>query len=276
MSSTEFSWKNEQGWKIYAQDWAPPGKTVGAVALVHGLGEHTGRYRRVAEMLNQAGYALTGFDLPGHGQSEGSRGYASYDGILNDIDCLLREISQRYPGRPRFLYGHSLGGALVLYYTLKRRPELRGVVASSPGLAPGTRVSPATLLSAKVMARLAPAFRLNNGLDLTNLARDPAVIQAYTTDRLVHPYISARLGLDLITKGAWVQEHAAEFPLPLLLFRGSADRLVSAQAIATFVKAVPQARLTYKEWEGFYHETHNEPEKQQVLQYMIDWLNQHL
>lgn len=272
MSHTEFCWQNAQGLKIAAQDWQPEGAIHGAVALVHGLGEHTGRYAHIAQSFNAAGYALTGFDLTGHGGSDGPRGHASYDSTLDDIACLLEEVADRYPEQPCFLYGHSLGGALVLYYALKRRPNIKGVIATSPGLAPSIPLPGAKLALAKVMARLAPSLTLANGLDLNNLSHDAAVIQAYTDDPLVHERVSARLGMDLLNCGVWIQAHAAEFPLPLLLMVGSDDHLVSTDAIAAFARAMPQEKLTYKVWEGLFHEIHNEFQKQQVIGYMIDWL----
>lgn len=272
MGHSDFSWQNAQGLKIIAQDWKPETAIRGAVALVHGLGEHAGRYEAVAQALNTAGYALTGFDLPGHGRSDGPRGYASYDQILNEIDCLLEEVARRYPDQPRFLYGHSLGGGLVLYYALKRRPALSGVIATSPVMATGTPQPKFKLLLAKVMSRLYPTLTLNNGLDLNNLSHDRAVIQAYQADPLVHPLITAKLGQDILDCGQWTLAHAAEFPLPLLLAVGSEDKIVSTAAIQAFAQAVPQDKLTYKVWEGLYHETHNEPQKQQVLAFMIAWL----
>lgn len=274
MSSSEFSWQNKDGLNIHAQDWKPDGSIRGAVALVHGLGEHAGRYQHVAQALNQAGYAMTGFDLPGHGRSGGTRGHASYDGIVTDIDRLLAEVQKRYPGVPVFLYGHSLGGALVLYYTLKCQPKLAGAIVTSPGLATGTPLPASKLLMAKVMARLAPAFTLDNGLDVSNLSHDPEIAKMYKADPLVHPRISARLGLDLLTRGAWIQAHAAELSIPLLLEQGSDDYLVSPPATAAFAQAAPTDKVTFKVWQGLFHETHNEVEKKQVLQFMIDWLNQ--
>jgi alpha-beta hydrolase superfamily lysophospholipase len=276
MSSTTFTWQNAKGLKLFAQDWRPPGTLRGVVSLVHGLGEHSGRYQHVADTLNEAGFGLVGFDLPGHGRSAGTRGHAAYAEVIEDIDCLLKETARRYPSLPHFLYGHSLGGALVLYFCLKRHPDLKGVIASSPGLAVGDPVPPAKLLLAKVMARLAPSFTIENGLDVNNLSHDPAVIHAYQNDPLVHTKISTRLGLDLLTSGAWILEQAPRFPLPLLLIQGSGDHLVSPQTNTAFAKAVPQDKITYKIWEGQYHETHNEPEKQQALQYIIGWLDSHL
>jgi acylglycerol lipase len=112
-----------------------------------------------------------------------------------------------------------------------------------------------------------------NGLDRSNLSRDQAVIAAYNADPLVHDRISARLGLDLITIGDWVLQNAARFPVPLLLVVGSKDTLISAPAVGKFAQAAPVDNITFKEWDGHYHETHNETQKEQVLQYMVEWLN---
>lgn len=277
MQNCEFAWLNRDGRKIFAQYWQPEGKTRGNVVLVHGLGEHSGRYRHIADAFTRAGYALFAMDLPGHGRSEGPRGFASFDEIMLDIDRLRTEASSRNPGPdgtilPQFLYGHSMGGAVILYYTLKRRPDVLGVISSSPGLAPGFKVPGAKVLLAKLMARLMPSFAMANGLDRQNLSRDPQVVADYGSDPLVHDRISALLGLDVLTRGEWITDSAGEFPVPLLLVQGSLDHLVSPEATARFAQVVPPDRLTYKVWEGFYHETHNEPEKQMVVQFMLDWM----
>ena len=276
MNRNEFSWKNARGLEIYAQEWQPDADPHGVVAVVHGLGEHVGRYQHVAEALNQAGYGVVGFDLAGHGKSEGTRGHTSYDDALEDIDRLLKEAAERYPEKPRFLYGHSLGGALTIYYALKRRPALNGFIATSPGLVPGAPVPAIKLLLAQVMAKIKPDFTMDNGLEVSNLSRDTAVVQAYKDDPLVHGQISARLGLDLLTRGEWMQAQAKHFPGPLLLTLGDGDHLVSQHALRVFAEAVPEDKLTYKEWPGCYHETHNDLEKKLVLQTMIDWLDSHI
>ncbi len=271
-----FTWQDAKAVTITAQDWRPQEEPRAVVVLVHGLGEHIGRYQHVAEALNATGFGVIGFDLPGHGRSSGPRGHASYNQIMDDIDHLLKEAAQRYPGTPCFLYGHSLGGSLVLYYCLKRRPDLQGVIASAPGLATGVPVPSSKLFLAKVMAVLAPSYSMDNGLDLTYLSHDPAVIQAYKNDPLVHPKISASLGKDLLTSGSWILEHAGEFRLPLLLMQGAGDRIVSVTYNTLFAKAVPQDKVTFKLWEGLYHEPHNEPEQQEVILYMIKWINTRL
>lgn len=274
MAHHELSWQSKDGLQFYAQEWRPDGEIRAAVALIHGLGEHSGRYQHVAQAFNRRQFGVMALDHRGHGRTKGVRGHGSYDVILEDIDRLLEEIDRRYPGLPVFLYGHSLGGSLVLYYALQRRPQLKGVICTSPGLIPANN-PPAQIVIARIMSAIAPAFQINNGLDVSGLARDPAVAKAYTSDPLVHGKISARLGLDLIQDGQWIIEHAAEFPLPLLLMQGSADRLVNPSGTQQFA-ARAKGDVTFRLLDGWYHELHNEVEKEVVLGEMIAWMEQHL
>lgn len=276
MKTIETSWKNNKGVDIFFREWTPDGEARAVIGLVHGLGEHTGRYQHVAGRFTAAGYAMAGVDLPGHGRSGGPRGFTSFDEISGEIDRLLSELVKRYPGKPRFLYGHSLGGVAVLYHILNCRPALRGAIVTSPGLATGEPVPAVKVLLAKAMSRVMPSFSMHNGLDLDNLSRDSAVVQAYRQDPLIHPQVSARLGLDILTQGEPILAQAQDFPLPLLLMQGSADHIVSTAAVDRLAKSVPAERLTYRVWEGFYHETHNEPEKEQVLQTIQNWLDRQL
>ena len=198
---------------IFARDWKPEVPAKAVVVLIHGLGEHAGRYAHVAAAMNAAGYAVLAPDLRGHGGSSGKRGHIpSYDIVLDDIQRAFIEAGSRYPGLPQFLYGHSLGGALVLYYTLKRKPAIRGLIATSPGLAPGSPVPALKLTAAKVLNTLVPTLTMNNDLDLGNLSHDPAVQADYIADKTVHPLISARLGMELIRNGIWIQSHTGPFP----------------------------------------------------------------
>src|SRR5919199_2405933 len=129
----EFGWRAADGVRLYGQGWQPQGEPLAVVCLVHGQGEHSGRYAGLAAALVEAGYAVLAFDLRGHGRSEGQRGHTpSYDAWLGDIARLLEEAGNRFPRRPRFLYGHSMGGNLVLGYALRRAhaDPLAGVIAS--------------------------------------------------------------------------------------------------------------------------------------------------
>jgi acylglycerol lipase len=261
MQHIEFTQQAPDGVQFYFQGWQPETPPKAVVCLVHGLGEHSGRYAHVAATLNDAGYVLLGFDLRGHGKSGGPRGHTpSYETLMDDIGRLLAEAAQRYPDQPQFLYGHSLGGNLVLNYALRRKPGLAGVVATSPAIRTATPPPGSQITLAKVMNKIRPGMQMSNGLALDGLARDPEVIRAYTNDPLVHNKISVRLALEMLQAGEWALAHAAEFP--------------SATASAEFAKKVP-GDCTFKLWDGFYHETHNEPEKAEVLSFMIDWLLQY-
>jgi len=135
MPNEEFSWTTKDQLKLFAQAWTPEGEVKAVLALVHGLGEHSGRYQDVARTLNREGYALFGFDLRGHGRTEGPRGHFSYTAALDDVDRLINEAQKLFPGKPVFLYGHSMGGNLVLYYAMKRMPTcLFGIISTSPAL----------------------------------------------------------------------------------------------------------------------------------------------
>lgn len=276
MNHIEFTWTSQDGLKMYTQGWLPDADPKAVVCLVHGLGEHTGRYQYVAQALTTRGYALIGYDLRGHGKSQGQRGHSpSYEFMMDDIARFLQEISRRYPQSPIFLYGHSLGGNLVLNFVLRCHPQISGVISTSPGLATTNPAAPAWKLAlGKIAYRLWPTLSMPNGLEREALSRNAAVIYAYSSDPLVHDKISARFGLDFIESGLYAIQHASEFDLPLLIEHGSADRICSPAATRQFAQNVP-GDCTLKIWEGLYHETHNEPEKDIVIKTMTDWLDCH-
>jgi len=276
MVHTESSFKTADGLTVFTQTWKPGRDAVAAVALVHGLGEHSGRYAHVAKAFTEAGFVISALDLRGHGKSGGTRGhFPSYTAVMDDLDLLLVHIRKNFPGKPVFLYGHSLGGALVLYYGLTRKSELQGIIASSPGLAAGSPVSPVTLIIGKVLYNLLPEMTLPNGLNLEYLSHDPQVKQAYVNDPLVHRKISARLGLDLLKNGQFILQKAPGFPYPLLLLQGSGDRIVDPNATQTFAQNAGEG-VTFRLFDGQYHELHNETIKEQVLTDMLGWISETL
>jgi alpha-beta hydrolase superfamily lysophospholipase len=275
MDSIRWSWHTGDGLTMFAQGWLPEGPPRALVALVHGLGEHSGRYTHVGTALARSGFALFGFDLRGHGQSAGPRGHTpSYEALLGDIDAFLTEVAKRFHTRPHFLYGHSLGGNLVLNYALRRRPTLAGVVATGPALRLSFEPPPAKVALARLMNRLFPAFTQASGLEVDALSHDPEVVRAYRADPLVHDRISARLFLGFFEAGRWALAHANEFPVPLLLMHGGADRICSPDGSREFAAHVTGDCLL-KIWDGLYHEVHNEPQKDEVLGVLIAWLERH-
>ncbi len=272
----EAYWKTLDGITLYARLWRPEGESKAVVCLVHGLGEHCGRYDHVGEALVEAGFALLAYDLRGHGKSEGARGHApQFESLMDDIALLLDQAEQRFPARLRFLYGHSLGGNLVINYALRRQPSIAGVIATAPALRTAFEPPAWKISLGKIMYRLWPGLAMANELDIQGLSRDPEVVRAYKNDPLVHDRVSARLAMDLLQSGEWALAHADKFPLPLLLMHGSQDRLTSVAASRDFAARAGD-RCTLKIWDGFYHEVHNEPEKDEVIAFMVAWLNNRL
>jgi len=213
-------------------------------------------------------------DLRGHGLSPGKRGHVSnYQRLLDDISLLLEEAQKRHPGVPLFLYGHSMGGGLVLNYALRRDATLAGVIATGPALRLGFEPPVIQVALTKLMNAIWPAFMQASGLDPQALSRDPEVVRRYEADPLVHDQISASLFDGFYQAGLWALEHAEAFPVPLLLMHGSEDQLTSSEASREFANRVGE-RCTFKLWEGLYHEIHNEPEQDQVFAFLLGWLRQ--
>ncbi len=262
------------GIRLYTQAWSPESDVKAVVCLVHGLGEHSGRYAHVAAYLADHGYALAGYDLRGHGKSTGARGYTpSYDALMDDIAAHLENARARYPGKLLFLYGHSLGGNQILNFALRRQPSIAGVIATGPWLHLAFDPPASQVALGKVMNSIYPAFTQASGLETAALSQDEQVVKIYKNDPLVHDRISAHLYMVSYQSGYWALEHASEFGLPLLLMHGGADRLTSAEASREFSQKAGDC-CTLKIWEGFYHEIHNEPEQASVLKFMLDWLDQ--
>ncbi|MBT3337319.1 MAG: alpha/beta hydrolase [Anaerolineae bacterium] len=271
-SQIKWRFKSKDGIELFAHAFPPENPPKAVICLVHGHGEHIERYEHLAAFLNNANYAVIGFDHRGHGQSDGTRGHApSYDMLLDDIEVFLAEVAEYYPSLPRFIYGHSMGGNLVLNYSLRRKPDVKGVIATGSWIKLAFEPPAIQVFLGKTMNKIFPAFIQASGLETSALSRDPEVIRAYEEDSLVHDKISARLFVGMYESGLWALEHANDFPLPLLLMHGSDDRITSAEASREFSEKAPD-KVALKIWDGFYHEIHNEPKQKEVFKTILDWL----
>jgi len=273
MKHTEFKFKTFDRLQLFGQSWQPEDQSRAVVCLIHGLGEHSGRYGHVADRLTQAGYSVFAFDLRGHGKSEGPRGHTpSYEALMQDIYFLLEVANKQFPQLPSFLYGHSLGGNLVLNYVLRRQSHLKGVIATDPWLRLAFEPPCFKIILAQITNYIWPSFFQKNGLDTKVLSRDPEVVHAYENDPWVHDHISARMFIGIYQSGQWALENASEFSLPLLLMHGGEDKIISVTASHEF--AITKTKnCTLKIWDGLYHEIHNEPEKEEVFKFLIDWID---
>lgn len=278
MNTFESEFQAQDGQVLYVRGWEPDGKPKGVVLLVHGLGDHSGRFAHVGAAFTRAGYALIGFDLRGHGRTAGPRGYApSFKAIIQDIGSFFDFARARYSAAvPYFQYGHSLGGLLTVAYHLYAKPDVAGVMVSAPAFASPLVEQKGKVMMVKVLSSLLPKMIIDTGLDANTISRDPKVVQAYTADPLVHEKTSlsfGKAGLDAID---FAFKRAGEFQAPFLIMHGTSDRLTYPRGSQDFIRRVSSKDATFKPWEGLYHEIHNEPEQAQVIQTMIDWMDAHL
>ena len=275
MRHDEHSWTTVDGIRVYAQSWAPDGPPRAAIALVHGLGDHSGRYPRVVELLTVAGFAINGFDERGHGKTGGPRVHTpSYEALMADIDRHIENTRVLFPGVPLFLYGHSHGGAQVLFYGLSRAPALAGIIASSPALGSGVPQPALKIAAAKVLSRLVPTMRVPLGSPAAGLSYDQKWLDASAADALFQEGLSVRLGIEMLRAGEWIRGHRA-FPTPLLLMQGTDDLHVDPSMNIEFAKKLP-GDVTLKVWDGMRHELHNEVRRDEVIGFMRQWLEAHL
>lgn len=264
---------------FYMQGWEPPGKPKAIVCLVHGLGEHTGRYAHVGRALNDAGYALFGFDLRGHGQTGGPRGhFPSLDAVMQDIRQFVEFQKRNHPGLPVFLYGHSLGGLLTLTYAIQYGDGLKGVIVTGAGLRSSLQEQKGKIALVKLLGSLTPSMIIKSELETAALSRDADVVQAYVNDPLVHDKASLGLGKAGLSAIDLCFARAREFKPPLLIMHGAADRITYPSGSEDFARLAGETNkdVTLKLWEGMYHEIHNEPEQAEVFKVMIEWMDKHV
>jgi alpha-beta hydrolase superfamily lysophospholipase len=250
-----------------------PGEDIRAVIVfVHGVGEHIQRYDYWSDLFRQEKIAFTGVDLPGHGRSEGKRGHIKSYRLLDEmITILLESCRKTFPGIPVYLYGHSLGGGIVLNYLLKKNPRIRGSIVTSPWLRLSFEPPRIKVVLASVMKNILPGLVQPSGLNVSYISHDPEVVAKYKADPLVHDKISVSLFDGAMKAAQFSLEHASELKVPLLLFHGSDDQITSPEGSREFAAKSPVTEM--KIWEGGYHELHNEPFKDDVFKFIIKWMN---
>jgi acylglycerol lipase len=250
-----------------------PGENARAVILlVHGLGEHIQRYNHWADLFKNEGIGFAGVDLPGHGRSEGRRGnIKSYAQLEEMIDILLSSCSKTFPGIPVFLYGHSLGGGIVLDYTLRKNPKIKGAIATSPFLRLAFEPPKIKIVLASIMKNLVPGLIQQSGLNASHLSHDESVVEKYKNDPLVHDKISVSLFHGSMAAAKYSLAHASDLKIPTLILHGSDDLILSPEGSREFAGKTEMAEL--KIWDGGYHELHNEPFNNEVFAYILNWMN---
>ena len=266
------------GLKLNVREW-PCDDARGTVLIVHGLGEHIGRYEHVAAQLLRCGRNVVGYDQRGHGESAGARGRLNNsDDLLRDLAVVIDAVRTRLPG-PLVLLGHSMGGLIAARMVaggLESPPpawfrKVDALVLSSPALDAG--MSGAQKLLLKVLGPIAPNLAVGNGLKPEWVSRDPVVVKAYVDDPLVHDRVTPKLVKFIVDGGEFVRAHAAQWRVPTLLLYAGSDRCVAPAGSAAFAAAAPTSAVATHTFPPLFHEIFNEPEQAQVFAVLAAWLS---
>jgi alpha-beta hydrolase superfamily lysophospholipase len=261
---------------LFQQAWLPEQPATAALLLVHGFGEHSGRYAHVAAHFVAAGYAVYALDHDGHGNSPGTPGFVErFSRYTDGVAALLQHVREQQPGVPLFLVGHSLGGLISATFLLQHQQEFAGCVLSGPALA-SDAAPPAWLLAVnRVLAIMLPRLGMLK-LDATAVSRDPEVVKRYLADPLVYKgKLTSRLINEMFKTMRVVTDGAPGVTLPMLIMHGEADTLVSPSGSEQLYELLGSTDKTLKIYPGLYHEIFNEPEQRQVLDDMLAWLEAH-
>ncbi|MDT5143300.1 MAG: hypothetical protein QOE52_3235 [Mycobacterium sp.] len=274
---TERTFDGIGGVRIVYDVWTPDTTPRGVVVLSHGFGEHARRYDHVAQRFGQDALVTYALDHRGHGRSGGKRvlvkDISEYTG---DFDTLVGIAGKEHPGVTRVVLGHSMGGGIVFAYGVERPDAYDLMVLSGPAVAAQTAVSPPLAWLAKTLGAIVPGLPVQQ-LDAGAVSRDPAVVDAYNTDPLVyHGKVPAGVARALVLVGETMPKRAAALTAPLLVVHGSEDQLIPVDGSRQLVDAVGSSDVELKVYPGLYHEVFNEPERDQVLDDVVSWINARL
>ena len=265
------------GVRIVYDVWTPDIAPRAVVVLSHGFAEHARRYDHVAQRFGRDGLVTYALDHRGHGRSGGKRvlvkDISEYTG---DFDTLVGIATKEHPGLTRIVLGHSMGGGIVFAYGVERPDAYDLMVLSGPAVAAQAAVSPLLVLAAKTLGAVAPGLPVQQ-LDASAVSRDPAVVDAYNSDPLVyHGKVPAGIARALVVVGETMPQRAAALTAPLLVVHGSEDSLIGVDGSRQLVEAVGSSDVELNIYPGLYHEVFNEPERKQVLDDVVSWINARL
>ncbi len=267
------SFHTVDGLRLATYSYLPEELPRASVTIVHGYAEHAGRHKALAEALVEAGYAVYTFDLRGHGKSEGKRANVGvFNEYVHDLSRFSDIVRESQPPLRRFLFGHSMGGAVALQLALEHPEKLAGLILSAPFLQNATPVPALLGQAAHLISNLFPDLPVQR-LDTRALSRDEAVVQAYQDDPLVyHGKVKARLGYELLRVGSYLTGRAASIRLPVLLQHGTDDRIASKVGTEVLSSMLSGDR-TLKLYSGAYHEIYKDDGREAVLADLLSWLS---
>jgi len=264
------------GLTLHGQYYQPK-EAKAVIVLVHGMGEYSRRYEQtvVPELLKQS-FAVVSYDQFGHGLSEGKIGdNPGYDCILDGLDQVLDKAKSLFRTLPVFLYGHSMGGNVVINYALRRKNNLYGVIATSPFLKLAFNPPAWKMAFGKIIEQIYPSLTMPNELDAEALSKDQKEVEAYLNDPMIHDKVSTRFSLAFMKTGEWAIKNASSLQIPMLLLHGTKDRITSHLASKEFAEN-SKGKVEFHPIANGFHELHHDIEKQMVLDIICDWIEKRI
>jgi len=270
-------WQGGDGSSLNVTRWLPDGDPKAVVLLAHGYAEHAGRYGHVAARLTAAGYAVYAIDHWGHGKSSGTMGYVpAFSLYIDGMAGLIGRVRQVWPGKPRLLLGHSMGGLIATLLLVGRQRDFAAAALSGPAILTATPPSKLTVWISRFLSRYFPRAGVMK-LDPTGVSRDPSVVAAYLADPFVHVgKLSARLAAEMFDAMAVAQADAPKITLPILIQHGEADRLTAPAGSRFLFDHVSSTDKRLEIYPDLFHEIYNEPERDAVLDDLVGWFDAHV
>jgi alpha-beta hydrolase superfamily lysophospholipase len=243
------------------------------MVLVHGLVEHSGRYGDLAEELNRHGCAVYAMDLRGHGKSDGDRAWVHrFEQYVNDVDVMVRRVSTVHSSKPLFLFGQSMGGAIVAMFSLTRKPRVQGLVLSAPALKIGEGVYPVLRYAARIAGCLFPRVRVIK-MTGNHISRDPEVAADFQRDPLVfHERLPNRTAAEILKAANWLTGHLGSVEQPFLVMHGTGDCVTDPEGSRLLYERARSSDKEIKLYDGLYHDLWHEPEGKQVTADLVAWI----
>ncbi len=264
--------------ELYYQSWLSP-KEKGIVVIVHGLGEHSGRYSNLVNQLNGKSLSIYAMDLRGHGRSGGKRGHVdSFLDYIHDVKAFIELIKEKHTNIPVFLLGHSMGGNIAMRYALTYQEDLSGLILSSNALKPLINKPALVQGMASFMSAVLPGLQQSNGINPELLSHDEEVVALYQQDELVHDKVTLRWFTEFFNNAENCVDRAIEIRIPILLIHGSDDQIAHPDGSELIFEKVSSTDKELKIFDALYHELMNEigKDRSKVLTLISKWLSSHL
>ncbi|MFC3415358.1 alpha/beta hydrolase [Algoriphagus hitonicola] len=278
MNHLETNYQTPDGVNLFLQAWMPENPRA-SLLLIHGLGEHSGRYGKLVQGLTELGIAVFTFDGRGHGKSDlpkPSAYFDSFEEYLKDIHALFGKVKSYVPGLPSFIFGHSMGGGMAASYALKYRPEVNGIILSAPAIKEAEGTSALLVAISGVLNRISPKLKALV-LDIVGISRIPEELEKYKNDPLVYQgKIPVRTGYELLQMMRFIQSNVYRFDFPFLIMHGTADRLTNPKGSRLLFDKSSSRDKTLKIFEGAYHELLNDSDQEEVLSLILDWVKERM